>query len=175
MIFLFEEFAYSEKFLQDVLPLEKKGGNWDLPKGFVTKSKSGEFVLDGVGYLYNKSAKGTAKDSDSDDKIVFVLPKVFLEEGVKAFGKDVKGDANFALENAPKDFLANLSLWVCSSIAQYQKLHPNDRGIESPNVHRFGSPPSSGQNVRFHLLNPGRKGDFYVQKNYRYNTQGFIS
>ena len=137
MIFLFEQFAYSEKFLQSVLPLEKKGGNWDLPKGFVTKSKSGEFVLDGVGYLYNKSAKGSA--NDSDDKIVFVLPKVFLEEGGKAFGKEVKGDANFALENAPKDFLANLSLWVCSSIAQYQKLHPNDRGIESPNVHRFGS------------------------------------
>lgn len=137
MIFLFEQFAYSEKFLQDVLPLEKKGGNWELPKGFVTKSKSGDFVLDGVGYLYNKSAKGSAKDSD--DKIVFVLPKVFLEEGGKAFGKDVKGDANFALENAPKDFLANLSMWVCSSIAQYQKLHPNDRAIESPNVHRFGS------------------------------------
>ena len=137
MIFLFEQFAYSEKFLQDVLPQEKKGGNWDLPKGFVTKSKSGDFVLDGVGYLYNKSAKGSAKNSD--DKIVFVLPKVFLEEGGKAFGKDVKGDANFALENAPKDFLANLSMWVCSSIAQYQKLHPNDRAIESPNVHRFGS------------------------------------
>ena len=137
MIFLFEQFAYSEKFLQDVLPLEKKGGNWDLPKGFVTKSKSGEFVLDGVGYLYNKSAKGTAKDSG--DKIVFVLPKVFLEEGGKAFGKEVKGDSKFALESAPKDFLANLSMWVCSSIAQYQKLHPNDRAIESPNVHRFGS------------------------------------
>ena len=137
MIFLFEQLAYSEKFLQDVLPLEKKGGNWDLPKGFVTKSKSGGYTLDGVGYFYNKFAKGTAKDSD--DKIVFVLPKVFLEEGGKAFGKDVKGDANFALENAPKDFLANLSLWVCSSIAQYQKLHPNDRAIESPNVHRFGS------------------------------------
>ena len=137
MIFLFEQFAYSEKFLQDGLPLEKRGGNWDLPKGFVTKSKSGDFVLDGVGYLYNKSAKGTAKDSD--DKIVFVLPKVFLEEGSKAFGKEIKGDANFALENAPKDFLANLSMWVCSSIAQYQKLHPNDRAIESPNVHRFGS------------------------------------
>lgn len=137
MIFLFEQFAYSEKFLQSVLPLEKKGGNWDLPKGFVTKSKSGDFVLDGVGYLYNKSAKGSA--NDSDDKIVFVLPKVFLEEGGKAFGKDVKGDANFALENAPKDFLANLSMWVCSSIAQYQKLHPNDRAVESPNVHRFGS------------------------------------
>lgn len=137
MIFLFEQFAYSEKFLQSVLPLEKKGGNWDLPKGFVTKSKSGDFVLDGVGYLYNKSAKDSAKNSD--DKIVFVLPKVFLEEGGKAFGKDVKGDANFALENAPKVFLANLSMWVCSSIAQYQKLHPNDRAIESPNVHRFGS------------------------------------
>ena len=137
MIFLFEQFAYSEKFLQSVLPLEKKGGNWNLPKGFVTKSKSGDFVLDGVGYLYNKSAKGSAKNSD--DKIVFVLPKVFLEEGGKAFGKDVKGDSKFALENAPKDFLANLSMWVCSSIAQYQKLHPNDRAIESPNVHRFGS------------------------------------
>ena len=137
MIFLFEQFAYSEKFLQDVLPLEKRGGNWELPKGFVTKSKSGDFVLDGVGYLYNKSAKGTAKNSD--DKIVFVLPKVFLEEGGKAFGIEVKGDANFALENAPTDFLANLSMWVCSSIAQYQKLHPNDRTIESPNVHRFGS------------------------------------
>jgi hypothetical protein len=137
MIFLFEQFAYSEKFLQDVLPLEKKGGNWDLPKGFVTKSKSSDFVLDGVGYLYNKSAKGSAKDSD--DKIVFVLPKVFLEEGGKAFGKEVKGDLKFALESAPKDFLANLSMWVCSSIAQYQKLHPNDRAIESPNVHRFGS------------------------------------
>ena len=137
MIFLFEQFAYSEKFLQSVLPLEMKGGNWDLPKGFVTKSKSGDFVLDGVGYLYNKSAKGSAKNSD--DKIVFVLPKVFLEEGGKALGKDVKSDANFALENAPKDFLANLSMWVCSSIAQYQKLHPNDRAIESPNVHRFGS------------------------------------
>ena len=62
MIFLFEQFAYSEKILQSVLPLEKKGG--------------------------------------------------------KAFGKEVKGDANFALENAPKDFLANLSMWVCSSIAQ---------------------------------------------------------
>ena len=48
MIFLFEQFAYSEKFLQSVLPLETKGGNWDLPKGFVTKSKSGDFVLDGV-------------------------------------------------------------------------------------------------------------------------------
>ena len=137
MFFLFEQFAYSEKFLQSVLPLEKKGGNWNLPKGFVTKSKSGDFVLDGVGYLYNKSAKSSAKNSD--DKIVFVLPKVFLEEGGKAFGKDVKGDSKFALENAPKDFLANLSMWVCSSIAQYQKLHPNDRAIESPNVHRFGS------------------------------------
>ena len=137
MIFLFEQFAYSEKFLQDVLPLEKKGGNWELPKGFVTKSKSGDFVLDGVGYLYNKSAKGSAKNSD--DKIVFVLPKVFLEEGNKAFGKEVKEGTNFTLENAPKDFLANFSMWVCSSIAQYQKLHPNDRDIESPNVRRFGS------------------------------------
>ncbi len=36
-------------------------------------------------------------------------------------------------------------------------------------------PPSSGQNVRFQLLKPGRKGDLYVQKNYRHNPQGFLS
>lgn len=142
MIFLFEQFAYSEKFLQDVLPLEKKGGNWDVPKGFVTKSKSGGFVLDGVGYLYNKSAKGSAKDSD--DKIVFVLPKVFLDEsGTTAFGQKISANANFKFDkeskDVPKDFLAKLSLWVCSSIAQYQTLHPIDRDIESPNAHRFGS------------------------------------
>lgn len=137
MIFLFEQFAYSEKFLQDVLPLEKKGGNWDLPKGFVTKSKSGGYALDGVGYFFNKNAKKSTKDTSN--RIIFVLPKVFLEEGNKAFGKEVKEGTNFTLENAPKDFLANLSMWVCSSIAQYQKLHPNDRDIESPNVRRFGS------------------------------------
>ena len=137
MIFLFEQFAYSEKFLQDILPLEKKGGNWDLPKGFVAKSKSGGYTLDGVGYFYNKSAK------DSKNKIIFVLPKVFLEEGGKAFGKDVKDCENFTLENAPKDFLANLSMWVCSSIAQYQKLHPSDRNIDSPNARRFDSDASA--------------------------------
>ena len=135
MIFLFEQFAYSEKFLQEVLPLEKKGGNWDLPKGFVVKSKSGGYTLDGVGYFYNKSAKDSAKDTSN--RIIFVLPKVFLEEGGKAFGLPVSPDCD--LENVPKDFLANLSMWVCSSIAQYQKLHPNDRDIESPSVRRFGS------------------------------------
>ena len=35
--------------------------------------------------------------------------------------------------------------------------------------------PSSGQNVRFQLLKPGRKGDLHVQKNYRHNPQGFLS
>ena len=135
MFFLFEQFAYGEKFLQEVLPLEKKGGNWDLPKGFVVKSKSGGYTLDGVGYFYNKSAKDSAKDTSN--RIIFVLPKVFLEEGGKAFGLPVSPDCD--LENVPKDFLANLSMWVCSSIAQYQKLHPNDRDIESPNVRRFGS------------------------------------
>ena len=55
---------------------------------------------------------------------------------------------------------------------------PSKNHGHTPEIRRNrlqGTPPSSGQNVRFHLLNPGRKGDFYVQKNYRYNTQGFIS
>lgn len=137
MIFLFEQFAYSEKFLQDVLPLEKKGGNWDLPKGFVTKSKSGGYTLDGVGYFFNKNAKKSTKDTSN--RIVFVLPKVFLEEGNKAFGKEVKEGTNFTLENAPKDFLANLSMWVCSSIAQYRKANPSDKDIEAPDARNFGT------------------------------------
>ena len=106
-----------------------------MPKGFVTKSKSGGYTLDGVGYFFNKNAKKSTKDTSN--RIIFVLPKVFLEEGGKAFGQPVSADCD--LENVPKDFLANLSMWVCSSIAQYQKLHPNDRDIESPNVRRFGS------------------------------------
>ena len=78
MIFLFEQLAYSEKFLQDVLPLEKKGGNWNLLKGFVQKVSNGLRKLDGVGYLYNANSKYAAEKKNISHKIVFVLPKVFL-------------------------------------------------------------------------------------------------
>ena len=128
MIFLFEQLPYSENFLKDVLPQEKKSGNWDLPKGFVQRISAGNFKIDGVGYFYNKSAKKSEKDVS--DSIVFVLPKVFLDES---------GETTFPLKDAPKDFLANLSMWVCSSIAQYRESNPSDKDIEAPDARNFGS------------------------------------
>lgn len=128
MIFLFEQLPYSENFLKDVLPQEKKSGNWDLPKGFVQRVSAGNFKIDGVGYFYNKSAKKSEKDVS--DSIVFVLPKVFLDES---------GETTFPLKDAPKDFLANLSMWVCSSIAQYRESNPSDKDIEAPDARNFGS------------------------------------
>ena len=128
MIFLFEQLPYSEIFLKDVLPQEKKSGNWDLPKGFVQKVSAGNFKLDGVGYFYNKSAKKSEKDVS--DSIVFVLPKVFLDES---------GETAFPLKDAPKKFLADLSMWVCSSIAQYRNANPNDKDIDAPDARNFGS------------------------------------
>lgn len=142
MIILFEKFSYSLKYLKRVLPTEKNGRFKGLPSGFVGKNG----VLDGVGYLYN--------DSDDSDKIspsnriVFVLPKVFLDEtGKKAFGQVIPGgsedevDKDFQLnvpeDRYPKDFLANLSLWVCSSISQYRHSNPDDKFVVSPNAVNF--------------------------------------
>lgn len=132
MIFLFEQLPYSESYLKEVLPQEKKSANWDLPKGFVQKVSAGNFKLDGVGYFYNKSAKKAEKDVS--DSIVFVLPKVFLDES---------GETAFPLKDAPKKFLADLSMWVCSSIAQYRKANPNDKDIDAPDARDFGNDKQS--------------------------------
>lgn len=53
MIFLFEQFAYSSEYLKKVLPTDKEGRFAGLPNGFVQNDGK----LDGVGYLYNKSAE----------------------------------------------------------------------------------------------------------------------
>ena len=153
MIFLFEQLAYSIDFLEKVLPQKEKGSNWDLPKGFVQKESNGLRKLDGVGYLYNANSKYAAEEKNISHKIVFVLPKVFLEEYkednnkiIKAFGQIIQANKNFEFDGStkeiPKEFLSNLSLWVCSSIGKYRLSNPTDNSIdvpEAPDVRHFES------------------------------------
>ena len=143
MIFLFEQVAYKLSFLEGVLPQKEKDVGWDLPKGFVQKESNGLCKLDGVGYLYNAKSEFAKKSKNSSDKIVFVLPKVFLDEnGAKAFGQDVLDGDNFAPKDVPTDFLANLSMWVCSSIGQYRQENPADNDVDvpdAPNATHFSS------------------------------------
>lgn len=143
MIFLFEQFPYSMEYLKSVLPLDKEGRFKDLPNGFVTRDGK----LDGVGYLFNGSRLG-GRDDKAGDRIVFVLPKVFLDSvpsaqndaaKVSAFGQDVPHDKNFELNGDHKDFLANLSLWVCSSIGKYREAFPGDKSMEAPNARGFST------------------------------------
>ena len=162
MIFLFEQIAYETKFLKKVLPQKEGGANWNLPKGFVQKESNGLRKLDGVGYLYNSASEYATEEKDPSHKMVFVLPKVFIEEDekekreqgkdeqkiFKAFGNDIPKSGNFtfdkSVKNFPKKFLSNLSLWVCSSIGQYRLLNPNDKDIDvpdAPDAYRFNSKP----------------------------------
>ncbi|SHK87754.1 hypothetical protein [Fibrobacter sp. UWEL] len=143
MIFLFEQFPYSMEYLKSVLPLDKEGRFKDLPNGFVTRDGK----LDGVGYLFNGSRLG-GRDDKVGDRIVFVLPKVFLDSvpsaqneaaKISAFGQDVPHDKNFELNGDHKDFLANLSLWVCSSIGKYREAFPDDKSMEAPNARGFST------------------------------------
>lgn len=150
MIFLFEQFAYKPGFLEKVLPQREKGSDWNLPKGFVQRESKGLCKLDGVGYLYNANCKYVEegqKEKDPTDRIVFVLPKVFLDEsGTTAFGQKISADVNFKFDKeskeVPKEFLSNLSLWVCSSIGKYRLSNPADNSIgipEAPEVRHFDS------------------------------------
>jgi hypothetical protein len=137
MIFLFEQFAYSSEYLKKVLPTDKEGRFAGLPNGFVQNDGK----LDGVGYLYNKSAKKNAEKAA--DNIVFVLPKVFMDDAKTAFGEEVNADKDFAIDAAPKEFLSKLSLWVCSSIDLYHQQNPKARTVDVPEVFRFGSAKES--------------------------------
>ena len=156
MIFLFEQLAYSIDFLEKVLPQREKVSDWNLPKGFVQRESKGLCKLDGVGYLYNANCKYVEegqKEKDPTDKIVFVLPKVFLEEYkkddnkiIKAFGQVIPADRNFKFnteaKEVPKEFLSSLSLWVCSSIGKYRLSNPADKEVDvpdAPNATHFSS------------------------------------
>ena len=126
MVFLFEQFPYPKGSLDDILP--KKGdGIQNLPKGFIKETdKSGERILDGVGYLYNANTK----------KSIFILPKVFLDKD-SAFGQPILSQGKPSeLKEVPPDFLENLSMWVCASIGQYRRSNPNNTDIDVPDSFR---------------------------------------
>ena len=139
MIFLFEQIAYAQNYLKKVLPTDSEGRFKGLPSGFVTNDGK----LDGVGYLFNGNlAKAESHKADVSGKIVFVLPKVFLEESegktAKAFGVEVSPNGHFNIDApAAKGFLSQLSLWVCSSIAQYRQ-ETHDKEMKAPDAYRFG-------------------------------------
>ncbi len=144
MIFLFEQFTYSLDYLKKVLPTDKEGRFKGLPNGFVGR----DCKLDGVGYLFNGNpVPNSTGKKDVTDRIVFVLPKVFLDEkGTKGFGEDVPNADNFKIHAAPKEFLSQLSLWVCSSIGLYRLSHPNDKDVfvpVAPDAHHFNSDKSA--------------------------------
>ncbi|MBR5414024.1 MAG: LlaJI family restriction endonuclease [Fibrobacter sp.] len=137
MIFLFEQIAYTLDHLKKVLPTDSAGSFKGLPNGFVTRDNK----LDGVGYLFNENpVKVSGQKTDVSDKIVFVLPKVFLDfsdSTAIAFDQKVPRDSNFKIDAAPKEFLSQLSLWVCSSIAQYRRENPQDNEMKAPDAYRF--------------------------------------
>lgn len=140
MIFLFEQFTYSLDYLKKVLPTDKEGRFKGLPNGFVGR----DCKLDGVGYLFNGTpVSNSTEKKDVSSSIVFVLPKVFLDEnGIKAFGEEIPNADNFKINTAPKEFLSQLSLWVCSSIGRYRLSHQNDKEVlvpDAPDVHHFNS------------------------------------
>ena len=87
--------------------------------------------------LQRKNAENAA------DNIVFVLPKVFMDDAKTAFGEEVNAGKDFSLDAAPKEFLSKLSLWVCSSIDLYHQQNPKARTVDVPEVFRFGSAKES--------------------------------
>ena len=148
MIFLFEQITYSLDYLKKKLPTDSAGRFKGLPNGFVTRDNK----LDGVGYLFNGNpTKTDGQKNDASDQIVFVLPKVFLEgtedgdkrENVKAFGQYVPKGDDFSSKDVPTDFLSNLSMWVCSSIAQYRQENPQDKEMKAPDARNFVSDEQS--------------------------------
>jgi len=126
VIFLFEQFPYESEFLKKVLP---KQGRGYLP--YVQKGPGSTQCIDAIGYIYNKDIES----KDPTDKIIFILPKVFVEEGRKAFGVEIspKGDDDLKTALAKhSDFLSELSLWVCSSISVYHQNNSSTNDVCTP-------------------------------------------
>ena len=146
MIFLFEQYSYKESFLKEILTQDGKDGCWVLPKGFIQKSPGeiNSLRLDCVGYLFNANSKYAQKKDDFLHKVIFVLPRVFLQwnehqKSFKAFGEDIPTDKNFVPASIPTEFLSTLSMRVCSSISKYREMNPQDSDVNAPDAQDFHS------------------------------------
>ena len=111
MILLFEEYHYPEQLLKEVL-----GGYGHLD----TELKNGKAKVQYVGYFFSKE-KGDS---------VFILPKVFIDEQHKAFGKYQPEDITSInsndddvvkrlIEDGDHNVIFELSVWIYRAITQF--------------------------------------------------------
>ena len=111
MILLFEEYHYPKQLLKEVL-----GGYAHL----YTELKNGKAKVQYVGYFFSK------EKSDS----VFILPKVFIDNQHKAFGKYLPEDITSInanddgvvkrlIEDGDHDVIFELSVWIYRAITQF--------------------------------------------------------
>ena len=111
MILLFEEYHYPKQLLKEVL-----GGYAHL----YTELKNGKAKVQYVGYFFSKE-KGDS---------VFILPKVFIDDQHKAFGKyqpeDITsinanddGVVKRLIEDGDHNVIFELSVWIYRAITQF--------------------------------------------------------
>ena len=111
MILLFEEYHYPKQLLKEVL-----GGYAHL----YTELKNGKAKVQYVGYFFS------IEKGDS----VFILPKVFIDEQHKAFGKylpeditsinaNVDGVVKRLIEDGDHNVIFELSVWIYRAITQF--------------------------------------------------------
>ena len=111
MILLFEEYHYPKQLLKEVL-----GGYAHL----YTELKNGKAKVQYVGYFFSKE-KGDS---------VFILPKVFIDDQHKAFGKyqpeditsinaDDDGVVKRLIEDGDHNVIFELSVWIYRAITQF--------------------------------------------------------
>ena len=111
MILLFEEYHYPKQLLKEVL-----GGYAHL----YTELKNGKAKVQYVGYFFSKE-KGDS---------VFILPKVFIDEQHKAFGKYLPEDITSInanddgvvkrlIEDGDHNVIFELSVWIYRAITQF--------------------------------------------------------
>ena len=111
MILLFEEYHYPKQLLKEVL-----GGYAHL----YTELKNGKAKVQYVGYFFS------IEKGDS----VFILPKVFIDEQHKAFGKYLPEDINSInanvdgvvkrlIEDGDHNVIFELSVWIYRAITQF--------------------------------------------------------
>ena len=111
MILLFEEYHYPKQLLKEVL-----GGYAHL----YTELKNGKAKVQYVGYFFSKER------GDS----VFILPKVFIDDQHKAFGKYLPEDITSInanddgvvkrlIEDGDHNVIFELSVWIYRAITQF--------------------------------------------------------
>lgn len=111
MILLFEEYHYPKQLLKEVL-----GGYVHL----YTELKNGKAKVQYVGYFFSKE-KGDS---------VFILPKVFIDDQHKAFGKYLPEDITSInanddgavkrlIEDGDHNVIFELSVWIYRAITQF--------------------------------------------------------